>query len=1235
MRLVNTTCQILSVLILLPISFVSVAAQCGLIFPDGASTHSANGTIYFGYNSRLTGSEDNLLATTSIGKNGGSNLSTCSNADCVATGTASQAAPNISFQATNSTDDITLRYQGAVVVGTGRYRGNEFDDINPSSASEANITFSNTHSQYFVDRLVLGFKNTLYLQAGSTYWFNQLSMGSQANIVVQGTGTAFIYVNQSLSFPSPGLINSPSINNSGDASKLVLYAFSEVNFNNNSTFTGSLYVKGDLTLGSSSYAFGAVSAANIDLGTESTITYQSSEVDDTDYGALCNNTPPVELIAHYLFNNGTGQSISDASGYGRNGTLGGSAAVNDQDPSWQCEASGYYLDFDKSKNQRLTTSAFTPPQKGVVAFWMKIPSVPNSLNRIFGFGDGYEIRFDSGGVMYIDINKTGSNNSIRTSGAFTTTNTWTHFAFTTNVSTGDWAVYIDGVLDNSGNEVLSAQPSNALTIGGSTWQASSNSLNGSLDDFRIYSGLLTGSEIQALAANPPQECVSVHHYEISHPNQALTCSSASIEIKACENAACTQLSSAFVSLDFQANNTTYISNTIIGSTNFAYTNTTAETVTLSIANANEAPTHPITCNGSSASGACDLTFVDAGFEFFGATINDVFPDQVAADNFVNANLRAVRNNAGVCEPLLVGFKDITLSYECDTPNTCLTPFSNIPITNDTGKNSGTVNLKFDSSGVANLDTLNYPDAGQIILSAEAEIDGATFSTTGEETIVVYPSYLQLSVDETELIYGGTGEQNNYIAGESFTFIIGAYGTNNQLLPNYETIDSGSDPELKVTRISPANSGQNGNFKYSNIGTATATTSATYTNAAGLSFNGGKHSYSNAYYDEVGRIELNAQDNNYFGHVISSNGSLLIGDFYPAYYKVYASNTPTLNKTCNTFSYIGQEMTFATDPELTLTAYNALDSVTQNYSDNYWNYAPNKTTLETYLNFADSSSYALTGTASVIGLGDAPLIENNTNYNGSGTIAITNSSFKYDKVDTNNNTYDLSTPFEASMNLRFASDFFMSTFTDQSSTQHTICHQNTYAEKACLGLSIEDVTGTQMRYGRFVLDSNYGPETEGLTVPIKTEFYNANSLWQINNEDSCTSIEFSQNANELVLEGDAGVLAAVNEITSIGLLTAGVSPDPGNLFFNAPNIMGEIVLKLNPLLPDPNTEPYAWPSYLNYDWNGDGVICNLGSCPDSINDTDSDPQLTDYPSATMSFGLFRGNDRIIQWREVFN
>jgi MSHA biogenesis protein MshQ len=537
----------------------------------------------------------------------------------------------------------------------------------------------------------------------------------------------------------------------------------------------------------------------------------------------------------------------------------------------------------------------------------------------------------------------------------------------------------------------------------------------------------------------------------------------------------------------------------------------------------------------------------------------------------------------------------------------------------TGGNTGNIEVEFNELGIASLDILNYPDAGRLSLSVRAEVEGVTITNSDIESVDVYPSYLALSVEQTELIYSAVGNQNNYVAGENFTFVIGAYGTNDQLLPNYQA----DTPQLKVTRVAPIGAAENGSFKYSQ--SSESTTSGTFTTTPNISsstaddhFVMGEYRFNEAYYTEVGRIELDVKDLDYLGNEIISNGVLTLGDFYPAYFNVALTNTPTLADSCsNTFSYLGQSINFETAPELSLTAYNAIGTKTLNYSDVYWNYLPDETTLETYLSFLDSSTYAKDDSATVIELGDEPVITNNDNYDGSGTVTINNSNFQYNKVNPNDDSvFDpaLVSPFEANITLNFASDFFFGNFIDQNGNEDTICYQANHTDSTCLGLDIENVTGTQIRYGRIALLSTYGPETESLNVPIQAEYYNLGQ-WLVNKEDSCTSIAFDESANhlELLPSGESDITGDISNISSTGMLLIGVADDSGDLFINAPDTVGEVKLQL-----DPMNDPSGWSDYLNYDWNADGFI-----------------NADDHPEGTITFGRFRGNDRIIHWREVFN
>lgn len=847
----------------------------------------------------------------------------------------------------------------------------------------------------------------------------------------------------------------------------------------------------------------------------------------------------------------------------------------------------------------------TDDVKTTVTFWMNWDGTNNTMP--IGW-DIHDIWIYNGAIGF----NTGNSDVYGVSNAGLA-NGWHHIAVEfTNGSVTRNSMHIDGVKQTLTQRHSTPNKSRAvvdseLRVGGWSRNASYD-FHGLIDEVRVYQGVLPTSQVIEIM-NERHECAAIapDHYEIVHDGQGFTCEAETVTIKACANANCDILYDQETAITlapsgWSGGDTLVFTGQLTTSLNI----TDESNITMAKTAAN--PEADFYCfNGTTES--CDMTFSNDGFEIYGATIGDPLPDQIAANNFENVNVRAVRSVDNVCEALLEGPQEITLSYDCESPNKCLKPLNDINIAGDgTGESSGNIAVEFDAQGVASLGLLNYPDAGRLTLSVAAEIDGVTFENSDNEPVDVYPSYLELSVAETELLYGGTGNQNNYVAAENFTFIIGAYGSNDKLLPNYQA----ENPQLKVMRVSPVSSGENGAFKYSDSGTTISGLSAAFGDASGLSFSDGEHSYSLAHYTEVGRIEIDVQDASYLGNKVAVADTLILGDFYPAYFDVALTEVPTLADTCNsTFSYLGQSVDFETSPEFTITAYNALGDRTFNYSDTYWNYLPEKPTAAE-LSFVDTSTYTSSKSASVLNLGDLPIIASNDNFDGSGTVTIDNGSFRYNKVDpTDNSVFAPVSPFEAQLTLAFTSDFFVSTFIDQNGNEDSICYQASHTDTSCLGWDIEEVTGTQIRYGRLVLESTYGPETESLNVPIKSEYFNADQ-WLLNIDDSnCTSIDFSEANNEIQLS-DTTFANSFNSVTSSGVLIEGVAV--GNQFtLEAPDSAGELDIWL-----DPTATSVTWPTYLNYDWSGDGFI-----------NTD------DFPQATVTFGLFRGNDRIIHWREVFN
>ncbi|WP_158965648.1 LamG domain-containing protein [Paraglaciecola sp. L3A3] len=809
-------------------------------------------------------------------------------------------------------------------------------------------------------------------------------------------------------------------------------------------------------------------------------------------------------------------------------------------------------------------------------------------------------------------------------------NGWHHVVVEfTNGSVTNNRIYIDGI-----EQVLTQRqgtPTKSRTyidsefrIGG--WAANAGyDFHGLIDEVRIYQGVLTTTDVHTIM-DERHSCPVPDHYEIQHNGQGLTCEAESMTIKACANESCDTLYSNETTINLSPLGWSQDSLVFTGQMTTSLSVTNASTITMEKTSAN--PDAPLRCfNGGTET--CEIEFVDSAFVFFGNTEGDLLPDQLAETNFLNVNLRAVEKDTstGSCKVALIGTTNITLGYDCINPteDKCITPFSGIAIAGDgTGESTGVYPLTFDSNGHAELTGLSYADAGRLQLSAESSAGGSILK--GSATVDVYPSYLKLSITDGALLYTGAGDTDLYRAGLGFSYTIGAYGENDNLLPNYQA----ENLALKVIRDYPIVADTvDGNFKYKDGGTVTsATGSPSFYSVSGVGFTDGKYTYETAYYSETGRITLDVEDSDYLANTIASESSLSLGTFIPAYYSVSeeaGASAPALQNThvnvsSSNFTYLGQAISFSKESTLLITPKNALDQVTKNYIYGGWNYAPTLTDLKTAakLSFTDTSSYV--GSSQVVHQ-NAPIMTT-VAAEFAQRIELFDTQVTYNKVDSSNLMYGPVDPFDAKLNINFLAPFF----TDENG----ICYRQNYADSSCDGYYFNDVEGANLRFGRLALHSNYGPETEALQVPLIAEYYQGGK-WLTNIDDNQTAINFDEATGHLILKplGSVDLTDDLNNISSDGILLLGEADKIGDLIFNGPNSQGEVLLQLNTLL-----APTTWPEYLNYDWNGDKVICNLATCPDGP-DSGSAADETDYPNATISFGLFRGNDRIIQWREVFN
>ncbi|MCG8427737.1 MAG: hypothetical protein MI754_10320 [Chromatiales bacterium] len=610
-------------------------------------------------------------------------------------------------------------------------------------------------------------------------------------------------------------------------------------------------------------------------------------------------------------------------------------------------------------------------------------------------------------------------------------------------------------------------------------------------------------------------------------------------------------------------------------------------------------------NGITESSSADpsLTFVDTAFRFYADGVSSAIGPQLAGKTSTLTpgnqalTLRAIRTDTatGACTARLTGSQSVEMAFECDNPSSCKTA-NGVSISgtavpgNSQGNVSsyGAVNLVFDASGSAPF-TLNYRDAGRIVLHARKDLPATAqepaFTLSGSSNIfTVSPAGLCIETTDAgadcTLPYASCSGFRK--AGEGFNLIVkgvtweSSGETNsdfctgsNSVTPNFSL----SSIAIQPTLLAPAG-GHNGTFGTGSIDITSG--------------NDGERTFQQQY-SEVGAVTATANPLiSYFGETIQASTSEPIGRFYPARFQVTA-NTPTFNNACegvNTtaFTYLGQEPTtggfgYAVDPVFTITAQNLGGVFTRNYGGSFWklNTALTNRTFSNDTVTTASFSREVTGNTNLTGDAD---------YDATPPeISLSDSLFMYSRPVAEE------PPFSALVDLALQE----SDLTDSDGVCYTTTGASCNTNDGDSGETfiIEDITGALLRYGRGFGHDSYGTmgnSGEYIDVTVGTLFWNG-SQWVINSDDGCTNGNLNYSSAELFnySKTDSGV--STNATPPPALTVTG----------------GEQQIRLT----------------LQTDTNGGQTVV-----------TPSFPSwLTGGPSATAHFGIYRGDDRFIYWREV--
>ncbi|RCW48498.1 LamG-like jellyroll fold domain-containing protein [Paenibacillus prosopidis] len=204
-----------------------------------------------------------------------------------------------------------------------------------------------------------------------------------------------------------------------------------------------------------------------------------------------------DLKAWYKFDETSGASAADASGYGKTGTVNGGAA-------WTTGQTGNAVVLDGTNDYiALPAGVVSDADTITVAAWVNLDTVSN-WTRIFDFGSGTSTymylspKNGANGKIRFAIKNNNSSEQIIEGQSALATGGWHHVAVTLNGSTG--TLYVDGAQAGS-NTSMTMKPSD-LGWATQNWigrsQYSDPYLDGRVDDFRIYNRAISSSEVTSV-----------------------------------------------------------------------------------------------------------------------------------------------------------------------------------------------------------------------------------------------------------------------------------------------------------------------------------------------------------------------------------------------------------------------------------------------------------------------------------------------------------------------------------------------------------------------------------------------------------------------------------------------------------------------------------------------------------------------------------------------------------------
>lgn len=473
----------------------------------------------------------------------------------------------------------------------------------------------------------------------------------------------------------------------------------------------------------------------------------------------------------------------------------------------------------------------------------------------------------------------------------------------------------------------------------------------------------------------------------------------------------------------------------------------------------------------------------------------------------------------------------------------------------------------------------------------------TVISCSTDNFAIRPDHFVASATDTNWTTAGASRTLNastasgsptHKAGQAFTLSTSAYNSGSAITTGY----SGTPDSISTSCVIPAS------------GCVAGTLSGgTFSNSSGIATS------VTANYSEVGVISTTLADTS-FANVDANDGTSLvnrtiaaspitIGRFVPDHFDA-TLNTPVFAPACSSFTYIGQPIKYASNPQVTITAKNAAGNTTKNYTSSLWKISPADATYGITPSYTEASQPLTVLNSNAATASDSG--------NGIGTLSF---------ADTSSNILNItrSAPLTA-FNTEIAMSFMLwdtDGVTVGNINGVTGSNPVKFATASSgNGISFTGNNKTQ-RWGRLNMANANGSELTALTVPLFSEYYNGTSFVK-NNYDNCTTLSLTNQlslnnpntANGAAQAGNIAMTIASGSSQATLAHTPLLAGDAG-LSFSSPGSGNTGYINING-----NFSSLPW---LLFDWNNDGLYDNS-------------------PAAKASFGLYQGNPKLIFFREMY-